>query len=257
MKNKTILTPYFLEKFLPGLNKLSREDWIVNQADLPKKEQVQQISVLHKSLAVLVEDAVRQQLLPVSLAGDCCTTIGVLAGLNRAGLDPLLIWFDAHGDFNTWETTPSGFLGGMPLAMLAGLGNLTLLNNLGVDPIPQEQVILTDGRDLDPGEKELVASSSITHLKDSAELLNYSFNDQPIWVHFDTDIVNPLESPAQNYPAAGGPDSKEIARVFNHLAETGLIRAVSLSSWAPDLPGAKQSQAVSLDLLDVLCRGSF
>jgi len=141
--------------------------------------------------------------------------------------------------------------------MLAGLGNLTLLNNLGVDPIPQEQIILTDGRDLDPGEKGQIASSSITHLKDSAELLNYSYNDQPIWVHFDTDIVNPLESPAQNYPAAGGPDSKEIARVFKHLAETGLIRAVSLSSWAPDLPGAKQSQAVSLDLLDVLCRGSF
>ena len=257
MKNKTILTPYFLEKFLPGLNKLSREDWIVNQADLPKKEQVQQISVLHKSLAVLVEDAVRQQLLPVSLAGDCCTTIGVLAGLNRAGLDPLLIWFDAHGDFNTWETTPSGFLGGMPLAMLAGLGDLTLLNNLDVDPIPQEQVILTDGRDLDPGEKELVASSSIMHLKNPAELLNYSFNDQPIWVHFDTDIVNPLESPAQNYPAAGGPGVKDMEKIFRHLAATGLIRAVSLSSWAPDLPGAEQSQAVSLELLDVLCRDGF
>ncbi|MEE9599004.1 MAG: arginase family protein [Anaerolineales bacterium] len=257
MKNKTILTPYFLDQFLPGLNKLSREDWIINQEDLPEEDQFSQISVLHKSLAVLVEDAVRQELLPVSLAGDCCTTIGVLAGLNRSGLDPLLIWFDAHGDFNTWETTPSGFLGGMPLAMLAGLGDLTLLENLDVDPIPQEQVILTDARDLDPGEKELVAISSITHLKDAAELLDYSFNGQSIWVHFDTDIVNPLESPAQNYPAAGGPGVKDLEKIFRHLAATGLIRAISLSSWAPGLPGAEQSQAVSLELLDVLCRGGL
>jgi len=143
------------------------------------------------------------------------------------------------------------------LAMLAGLGEQTLLEHLELSPLPQDQIILTDARDLDPGEKELVASSSIRHLKDSAELLNYSFNDQPIWVHFDTDIVNPLESPAQNYPAAGGPGVKDMKKIFRHLAATGLIRAVSLSSWAPDLPGAKQSQAVSLDLLEVLCWGSF
>ncbi len=257
MENQWILTPFFLDEPLPGLELLAAPDWLINKPLLPDGDKQRRLSSLHKPLADFTQQSVLNGKRPISIAGDCCTTIGMLAGLQRAGFDPILLWFDAHGDFNTWETTPSGFLGGMPLAMLAGLGDLTLLDNLDVDPIPQEQVILTDGRDLDPGEKELVASSSITHLKDSAELLNYSFNDQPIWVHFDTDIVNPLESPAQNYPAAGGPDSKELARVFNHLAETGLIRAVSLSSWAPDLPGAKQSQAVSLDLLDVLCRGSF
>jgi len=252
MTNKTILTPYFLDQFLPGLEKLAQEDWIINKADLPEKDQVHQISVLHKSLAGLVEDAVRQDLLPVSLAGDCCTTIGVLAGLNRSGLDPLLIWFDAHGDFNTWETTPSGFLGGMPLAMLAGLGEQTLLEHLELDPITQDQIILTDARDLDPGEKELVASSSVRHLKNSAELLDYSFNDQPIWVHFDTDIVNPLESPAQNYPATGGPGVKDLEKIFRHLADTGLIRAVSLSSWAPGLPGEELSKTASLKLFEIL-----
>jgi arginase len=252
MKRRTILTPYFLDKGMPGLETLAEPDWIINQRVLPKADLLTRISGLHAALAVQVEEAVREGQLPVSLAGDCCTAVGVLAGLNQAELHPLLIWFDAHGDFNTWETSPSGFLGGMPLAMLAGLGDLTLLENLGMEAIPQEQIILTDGRDLDSGEKELVANSSVTHLRDPLDLLNYPLGEQSIWVHFDTDIVNPEESPAQNYPAPGGPGAEDLERVFHHLASTGLIKAVSLSSWAPGLPGEEMSRAVSMGLLEIL-----
>ena len=252
MKRRTILTPYFLDQGLPGLETLAETAWIINQRVLPKADLLTRISGLHAALAVQVEESLREGQLPVSLAGDCCTAVGVLAGLNRAELYPLLIWFDAHGDFNTRETSPSGFLGGMPLAMLAGLGDLTLLENLGMEPIPQEQIILTDGRDLDPGEKELVANSSITHLRDPLDLLNYPLGDQSIWLHFDTDVVNPEESPAQNYPAPGGPGAEDLERVFRHLAGTGLIKAVSLSSWAPGLPGEEMSKAVSMGLLEIL-----
>jgi len=136
--------------------------------------------------------------------------------------------------------------------MLAGLGDLTLLENLEMEAISQEQIILTDGRDLDPGENELVANASLTHLRDPLELLNYSLGDQSIWVHFDTDIVNPEESPAQNYLALGGPSVEDLERVFRHLAATGLIKAVSLSSWAPGLPGEQMSKAVSMGLLEIL-----
>ncbi len=252
MKRRTILTPYFLDQRLLGLETLAEPDWIINQKELPKADLLTRISGLHDALAVQVEEAVREGQLPVSLAGDCCTAIGLLAGLNRAELYPLLIWFDAHGDFNTRETSPSGFLGGMPLAMLAGLGDLTLLENLEMEVIPQEQIILTDGRDLDPGEKELVANASLTYLRDPLELLNYPLGDQSIWVHFDTDVVNPEESPAQNYPAPGGPGAEDLARVFRHLASTGLIEAVSLSSWAPGLPGEQMSKDISMGLLEIL-----
>jgi len=149
MKRRTILTPYFLDQALPAFLIRAEPDWIINQRVLPKADQLTRISGLHAALAVQVEEALREGQLPVSLAGDCCTAVGVLAGLNRAELYPLLIWFDAHGDFNTRETSPSGFLGGMPLAMLAGLGDLTLLENLEMEAIPQEQIILSDGRDLD------------------------------------------------------------------------------------------------------------
>jgi arginase len=257
MKTKTILTPYFLDQSLLGLEELARPDWIINYQDLPKSEVIARISVLHAALAKEIESALKDGFLPVSLAGDCCTTIGVLAGLKRANFDPQLIWFDAHGDFNTWETTPSGFLGGMPLAMLAGLGEQTLMESLEVTPLPQEDIILTDGRDLDPGEKELVANSGIRHIKNPLDILDYPLGERPIWVHFDTDILKPEESPAQNYLAPGGPGKEELARVFQYLADTGLIQAVSLSSWAPDLPGAEMSEAVSMELLEILIQDSY
>jgi arginase len=253
MTTQTILTPYFLDQHLPGLEELLKPEWFLNLQDLPESEVLPRMSTLHGAIAREVDRAISASNLPVSIAGDCCTTIGVLSGLNRAGIDPLLVWFDAHGDFNTRETSPSGFLGGMPLAMLAGLGDQTLLELLELDPLPQEQIILTDGRDLDPGERELVMSSEIIYLKDPAELLDYTLPDRPIWVHFDTDIVDPLEIPAQNYLAPGGPNKDKLGEIFQHLAATGQIRAVSLSSWAPDLPGAEKSRDVSLELLDVLC----
>jgi len=116
MNTKTVLTPYFLDKLLPGLEELKDWDWILNREPLPESTVVERMSVLHGSLANAVEEICVAGEIPVSIAGDCCTAIPMLAGLRRAVLNPLLIWFDAHGDFNTMETSPSGFLGGMPLA---------------------------------------------------------------------------------------------------------------------------------------------
>lgn len=252
IKNQFFLTPYFLDQHLSGLEALHQAGWKINQAAPAGTTQVRRIAGVHAGLASLVEEAVKAGRRPVSIAGDCCTAMGMLAGLVRSGIDPQLIWFDAHGDFNTWETTPSGFLGGMPLAMLAGLGEQTILELLEIEPLPQEQIILTDARDLDPGEKEQVASSRITHLTDPLELLEKPLPEGPLWVHFDTDVVDPAFVPAQNYPAPGGISPDELGRVFSFLSETGKVAAVSLSSWAPDLPRAEESQRVCLKLLEML-----
>jgi len=257
MKTKTVLTPYFLDNLVPGLEELKEWDWILNREILPEATVMERMSVLHENLAATVEEICVAEEIPVSIAGDCCTAIAMLAGLRRAVLNPLLIWFDAHGDFNTWETSPSGFLGGMPLAMLVGRGEQTFLEKLDLDPIEEERIILTDGRDLDPGEKELVDRSSITHLRDPRDLLEYSFSEHSMWIHFDTDILDPEEVPAQNYPAPGGIRKNELREIFQYLAGTGNICAISLSSWAPDLPGAEQSRDVSLELLDVLVQESI
>jgi arginase len=252
MKTQVILTPYFLDQPLSELNQLAQSGWIVNKQSLPDANQQSRMSVLHKKLAEYVTGTIANEFVPVSIAGDCCTAIGVMAGLQHADIDPLLIWFDAHGDFNTWETTPSGFLGGMPLAMIAGLGEQTMPNAVRLKPVEHEDIILTDGRDLDPGEKELVFGSGILHMLDPMDLLEYDFPDRPVYVHFDTDILNPLDAPAMNYVADGGPRAEEMGKVFQHITQTGLVKAISVSTWNPELDEDGRSKETILALLQEL-----
>ena len=252
MQNQMILTPFFLDDPLPGLESLAASGWLINKPLLPDGERQQRLSSLHRPLAEFTQQSLLNGKRPVSIAGDCCATIGVLAGLQRAGLDPVLVWFDAHGDFNTWETTPSGFLGGMPLAMLVGKGEQTMLKALKLTPLAENRVILTDARDLDPGEKLLVEAAAVVHLTDVSELLGLTLPDGPLYVHIDTDIVNPAEAPAMNYPAAGGPSAGRLQTVMQHLNRTGRIAAVSVSTWNPEMDKGGQSRRVCMGLLETL-----
>jgi arginase len=267
MNNRYLLTPYFLDQLVPGLTPLAGPDWTVNNLDWSGRQnepgsaipatggRKERMTALHKAIAGWVNETARRGKRPVSIAGDCVAAIGVLAGLKRAGLDPLLIWFDAHGDFNTWETTPSGFLGGMPLAMLVGRGEQTFVQAVDLTPLPENQVILTDGRDLDPGERLALASSVVQHLPNMSALLRFAWPERPIYLHFDTDVLDPSEAPAQNYLAAGGVSFDELAQVFRAIAGTDRLAAVSVSTWNPALDGDGGSRETCMNLLKILLEG--
>jgi arginase len=252
MKNRFILSPFFLDQPRTGLNSLLKPDWQINEPFLPNGETQSRMSVYHKPLADFVSKAILKREQPVSIAGDCCSAIAVLAGLQQAGINPFLIWFDAHGDFNTWETTPSGFLGGMPLAMIVGKGEQKLPAAVGLKTLPESNVILTDARDLDSGERELIKNSRLTHFNKVESLLDFHLPDAPLYIHFDTDVVCPEESPGQNYLAHGGPTADMLRPVFDRLARSQKVIAVSLSSWNPDLDSDKKSERVSMSLLESL-----
>ena len=259
MNNKFMLTPHFIGRVEPKLNQLAQPNWTINQPNLPSEispdaAQAQMIR-LFRPLAGWVTQVAKLGERPVSIAGDCCSTIGVLAGLQQAGLQPTLIWFDAHGDFNTWDTSPSGFLGGMPLAMLTGRGEQTLVDGLGLTPFPEDRIILTDARDLDPGEKASLENSAVTHLPRVEQLLDYPLPDGPLYVHFDVDVVDVADLPAVSYPAANGPSVATLRRVFQYLAQTGQVTAVSVSTWNPDLDGDGRSRDMAMDLLSELLGG--
>ena len=252
MQNRFIVTPFFLDEQSPELESLAQPDGHINKPSLPDGDTQRRLSALHQPIADFVANTLARGERPVSIAGDCCAAIPVLAGLQRAGLNPVLIWLDAHGDFNTWETTPSGFLGGMPLAMLVGRGEQTLVKAVGLQPFPEARVILTDGRDLDPEEKQALAGSEVRHLADSRSLLRQPPDAQPLYVHFDTDLINPDDAPAMNYRTQGGPSSADLLAIFRALAQTGRIVAVSLSTWNPKLDADGRSQAVCMSLLHAL-----
>lgn len=186
----------------------------------------------------------------VVYAGDCLAAIGVLAGLQQKGIIPTLYWFDAHGDFNTWDTTPSGFLGGMPLAMLTGRGERTLVEGVGLAPLADDRVVLVDGRDLDPGEREAVAESSM-RVCPVGEVATGEPSSGPLYVHVDVDVVDPRDLPAVNYPAGDGPGLEAVAAAVRRLAATGRVVAVSISSWNPALPGSGRAAVATRRITEV------
>ncbi len=252
MMDQYILTPFFLDQRREGLDDLVQPDWLVNRLDLPESEVQSRMAVLYEPLATAVAKAVEEGKRPISMAGDCCAALGMLAGLQRAQMDPKLIWFDAHGDFNTWETTPSGFLGGMPLAWLVGRGEQTIPQRLGLQTLDEARVTLTDGRDLDPQEAEAVASSAVNHLREVTDLFASPLPLGPLWVHFDVDVIDVAEAPAMSYPAEGGPSVRILGEVFQSLAASGQVKAVSVSLWNPELDSNGVTRNAVLKLLQYL-----
>ncbi len=250
--DRYVLSPFFLDQELPELLDLAEEGWAVNAPDLPDGEREARMSAVHRPLAARVHVIAGRGERPVSVAGDCCSMIGVVAGLERAGVHPTVIWFDAHGDFNTPETSPSGFVGGMPLAILVGRGDQAMPEAVGLAPLAEERVILAGARDLDSGEAEALRSSKITHIERVAELLDRPLPAGPLLVHFDTDVVDPSEVPAHHYPAPGGPSSEALREVFRHLAASGRVVAVSVSTWDPRLDQDGANRRVSMNLVGTL-----
>ncbi len=203
------------------------------------------MGILYEELARQVASSER----PMVYAGDCLSVIGVLAGLQRRGIDPILYWFDAHGDFHTWETTASSFLGGMPLAMLSGRGEQTIVEATGLRPLADDGIVLVDARDLDPGEAEAVAASGMTVLTVD-DVIETPPPPCPIYVHVDVDVVDPIDLPAINYPAPGGPSATAVRSAVAHLVATGRVVAASVSSWNPALDGADRAAAVTRSIME-------
>ena len=233
-----LAVPFFMGDPMPGFEVPEPHETL--EPELPNGDAQHRMGVLYNHLADWVAGTER----PVVYAGDCVCIIGVLAGLEQRGIEPTLIFFDAHGDFHTWDTSQSGFIGGMPLAMVTGRGEQTIVTGAGLTVLPDERVVLVDGRDLDPGEDEAVATSGISHI--SVDKLAHSIPPSgPLYVHVDADVVDPGDMPAMNYPAADGPSLIAVRMAMIHLATTGRVVAFSISSWNPALPGAAVAAAAT------------
>ena len=231
----TIAVPYFMGDPMPGFVVPDPHETL--EPALPDADPQHRMGALYEELA----NWVAKTEAPVVYAGDCVSTIGVLAGLERRCFLPTLLFFDAHGDFHTWETSQSGFIGGMPLAMLTGRGEQTVVDGAGLTPLPDSRVVLVDGRDLDPGEDDAVAAATIGHIS-VAEVAS-NIPDGPLYVHIDGDVVDPTDMPAMNYPAPDGPSLDDVTEAVATLAATGRVVAFSISSWNPGLPGADVAAA--------------
>ena len=172
-----------------------------------------------------------------------------MKGLNSCGIKPALLWFDAHGDFNTFKTTESGFVGGMSLAILTGRETPEMLSNLSLNPLPEERVIIYDKRNLDEKEAGALANSKVRQPVSLDELIKECKKEKEIYLHLDADIINPLDAPAMLYAASGGPRLSELKEFLNSIKEK--IVAVSVTLWEPSLDKDKRTEKAVFELLDI------
>ncbi|MDQ3673396.1 MAG: arginase family protein, partial [Gemmatimonadota bacterium] len=148
--------------------------------------------------------------LPVLLAGNCITTIGALAAHppERTGI----VWFDAHGDFNTPDTTTSGFLDGTALsAITGGSWRQLALTVPGFKPVAEENVCVVGARDFDPVEKRLLAGSGITTVAPAdvrsgleSAIASIATRVALVHVHIDLDVLDAGVARANTYAVGGG-----------------------------------------------------
>lgn len=185
--------------------------------------------------------------LPVVFANDCTSCLGMVKGL--ASKSPVILWYDSHGDFNTPETSPSGFLGGMPLAALVGRGNQHLMRGINLKPIPEADVIITDARNLDPEEGDMLRASDVAIHETLDSLRNAALPDRPLYIHFDTDVVDCEEMPAMSYPEPNGPSLQECVESLEHALAQGNTAAILFSLWNETLEGGDEALAATRKLI--------
>ncbi len=246
---QVLFTPYFLEKYKPDFLAIKKEGWLENLYKGNDEEQNKVITILNKQVADFVQTSITKNKLPIAIGGDCHKTFGVMKGLNNCGLNPALLWLDAHGDFNTYKTTPFGFVGGMSLAILTGREEPDLLRGLNLNPLPEKRVILYDRRNLDEDEAIQLTKSKIRQPENLQELLNECNKEKEIYVHLDADIINPIDAPAMLYKAFGGPRLSELKKFFDAIKEK--VVAISVTMWEPSLDKDKQTEKAVLELIKV------
>jgi arginase len=200
---------------------------------------------VNRALAKAIRD--HADSLPLILAGDCTSCWGAMAGLSAQ--HPDVLWYDAHGDFNTPETSPSGFLGGMPLAAMVGKGNEKLVQAIGLKTIPESSVTLVDARDLDPEEGNLLRESDVNHLPDVADIKARTWEHRPMYIHFDGDVLRLEDNPAVGYPASGGPTLQETIASVQHAIQNSDVQGVLFTLWDNRKPGAETSQESLLSVV--------
>lgn len=229
MKNQWLLTPQYFENAEPALAAMVPDGTPTNGPHQIPDRSPDSMAKLHRPIAEFTAIAAAAGDRPVSIAGDCCGSIPVLAGLIKAGQTPTLVWIDAHGDFNTPETSPSQFLGGMPLAMMVGRGPQEMCGNVGLSPFPEDRIWAIDLRDLDPLEREALDASAVrrTGMAGMATLRI----DGPVYVHIDMDVLDSTEVGAFNYPVPGGPSVAETVAACTAFAAANQVTAVSVSGW--------------------------
>ncbi len=216
-------------------------------------------------LATKVDKIIGKGRFPLILGGDHSIAIGTLAGVAKHYESLGVIWYDAHGDLNTANTSPSGNIHGMPLAVSLGIGHPHLTNIGGYKPkIKPENIVIIGARDLDKGEKELIKDLNIKTFtmhevdrlgmtKVMEETISYlRTRVDGIHLSLDLDGLDPTDAPGVGTPVIGGISYRESHLAMEMLAEANIIHSAEFVEVNPILDEKNKTATVAVALIGSL-----
>ena len=230
------------------------------------------MALANANFAAVVRETTRDGVITIGLEANCNDLLGMLSGLKydtdgnarRVGL----VFIDAHGDFNTPETTLSGMLGGMPVAVAAGhaLHNIRKTTGLA-EPLPMSHIVWGGVRDLDPLEADrfdeyAVQQFSVADIRTLSANLRQQIDAlagrvDVIYVHIDMDVLDPAEVPGHNLTVADGPSSKDLAAAIRWMFENPKTVALGIASTPSfNLDPDGVSRQAALNLIEGAIRGA-
>lgn len=222
------------------------------------------MALANANFADVVREGLQDDLITIGLEANCNDLLGMLSGLKydsdgnarRVGL----VFIDAHGDFNIPETTLSGMLGGMPVAVAAGHALHNVRKTTGLtEPLPMSHIVWGGVRDLDPLEADRFTEYeaqqfSVQDIRDLSASLKKQMDDladrvDVVYVHIDMDVLDPAEVPGHSLTVADGPSSKELAAAMTLMFEnpkTVALGIASTPSFNLDPDGVSRQAALNL-----------
>ncbi len=228
----------------------------------PKLKYVDEVLAACKELADRVDKAVKDNVSPIVLGGDHSIAIGTQAGLARNSKRRGLLWFDAHADFNTVESSPSGNIHGMPVSAILGLGHERLANFDTPGPkLDPKNVVYVGLRSVDKQEAEILTDSRVTYytMRDIDQmgmanvmeeaLQRVSKGVDQVHLSFDLDVVDPRWAPGTGTTVQGGLTYRESHLAMEMLSDSGLLSSLEFVEVNPLLDTGNQTGDFTVGLI--------
>lgn len=219
------------------------------------------ITKVSKKTAAIVEREIISGSKFLALGGDHCMSLGTIYGALRATKGDLgVVWFDAHGDLDTPQTTNTGYFYGQVSAALLGFGHPQMVNTTPPQRLKKENILYVGLKDLDPGEVKLLLQERLNFvtnfdlLRRGPRILEKKFRDlskrvKNIWISFDVDVLDREYAPATFLSSSGGLNYREVMTMAKYIGRTANVLGIDIAEFTPRYDIKNKTAGLILELI--------